>query len=86
MHGVLQGFGQDPIPHLKKTSYARKIGKYLPGTFDFNAVSRLKKTKKTESKTVDCCIFKLPTLFYCNVIDEKKSKKEHMETIMLIFF
>ena len=88
MHGVLQGFGQDSIPHSEKTSYARKIGKYLPGTFDFNAVSRLKKTKKnkTESKTVDCCIFKLPTLFYCNVIDEKKSKKEHMETIMLIFF
>ena len=46
MHGVLQGFGQDSIPHSEKTSYARKIGKYLPGTFDFNAVSRLKKTKK----------------------------------------
>ena len=42
MHGVLQGFGQDPIPHLKKTSYARKIGTHLPGTFHSNAVSRLK--------------------------------------------
>jgi len=80
MHGVLQGFGQDSIPHSEKTSYARKIGKYLPGTFDFNAVSRLKKTKKnkTESKTVDCCIFKLPTLFYCNVIDEKKNQKKNI--------
>jgi len=87
MHGVLQGFGQDSIPHLKKTSYARKIGKYLQRTFHFNAVSRLKKDKnKSDTKTVDCCIFKLPTLFYCNVIDDKKTKKEHMETIMLIFF
>ena len=48
MHGVLQGFGQDSIPHSEKTSYARKIGKYLPGTFHFNAVSRLKKDKKTK--------------------------------------
>ena len=64
MHGVLQGFGQNSIPHLKKTSYARQIGTYLPGTFHFNAVSRL----KTKQKDVDCCIFKLPTLFYCNVM------------------
>ena len=46
MHGVLQGFGQNSIPHLKKTSYARQIGTYLPGTFHFNAVSRLKQNKR----------------------------------------
>ena len=67
MHGVLQGFGQNSIPHLKKTSYARQIGTYLPGTFHFNAVSRL----KTKQKDVDCCIFKLPTLFYCNVMKKR---------------
>ena len=73
MHGVLQGFGQDSIPHLKKTSYARKIGTYLPGTFHSDAVSRLKRKKTKQTKqNVDCCIFKLPTLFYCNVMDEKK--------------
>ena len=70
MHGVLQGFGQDSIPHFKKTSYARKIGTYLPGTFHSDAVSRLKR-QKTKKQNVDCCIFKLPTLFYCNVMDEK---------------
>jgi hypothetical protein len=51
MHGVLQGFGQDSIPHLKKTSYARKIGTYLPGTFHSDAVSRLKRKKTKQNKT-----------------------------------
>ena len=75
MHGVLQGFGQDSIPHFKKTSYARKIGTYLPGTFHSDAVSRLERKKDKTKQNVDCCIFKLPTLFYCNVMDEREKKR-----------
>ncbi len=52
MHGVLQGFGQDSIPHFKKTSYARKIGTYLPGTFHSDAVSRLKRQKQKNKMSI----------------------------------